>query len=374
LPEQHADATEQPFDVTTVSSLAEILAENTGGLTFVPPAHLPLWLPDLAVPLGWDFGALDGPPVTRMLLRRLGGSNRWDGCEVLNLYRVSGAVPEKLVLDNADRTLRDIGANAIQTHRIDAPSRYGLVAARSSGRLDIGANTINSQYSYYVVNTAAGAALIEQAVIVRESVRPLLNGEVAGLSEDLYRALLASIDRAPAPPSPSPSPQNIGRGVAGLRPEPMPLPSKKIPSGPSETGSKWRAMSTIRVNFLPEFYYGDDAVLLTLDGGGVDELKNTLGDAQRRGSSRLEHDGVTHEFRIEPGSADIELDRTHVVWRLDHVKATEIIGDLTVLSGKGGVVGPTSGHFYVDMSTPAETLVVSRDEYVDVIYPWQPPT
>jgi hypothetical protein len=32
-------------------------------------------------------------------------------------------------------------------------------------------------------------------------------------------------------------------------------------------------MSVIRVNFLPEFYYGDDAVLLTLDGGGVDEWR-----------------------------------------------------------------------------------------------------
>ena len=353
-----------------MSSLAEILAEHTGGLTFVPPAHLPLWLPDLTVPRGWDFGTLGGPPVTRMLLRRLSGGNHWDGCEVLNLYRVSGAVPEKLVLDNADRTLRDVGADAIQTRRIDTPSRYGMVAARSSGRLDIGADTINSQYSYYVVNTAAGAALIEQAVIVRESVHPMLNGEVAGLTDDLYRALLASIDRAPEPPSP----QNTGRGVAGRRPEHAPLPSKEMPSGPSETGSKWRAMSTIRVNFLPEFYYGDDAVLLTLDGGGVDELKNALSDAQQRGSSRLEHDGVTHEFRIEPGSADLELDRNHVVWRLDHVKAAEIIGDLAVLGGKGGGGGPTSGHFYVDMSTPTETLVVSRDEYVDVIYPWQPPT
>jgi hypothetical protein len=34
-------------------------------------------------------------------------------------------------------------------------------------------------------------------------------------------------------------------------------------------------------------------------------------------------DGVAREFRIEPGAADIELNRTHVVWRLDQVKATE---------------------------------------------------
>ena len=133
-------------------------------------------------------------------------------------------------------------------------------------------------------------------------------------------------------------------------------------------------MSVIRLNFLREFHYGDDAVLLTLDGGGVDEFTAALSDAEPLGSSRLDHDGVTHEFRIEPGAADIELTPTHIVWRLDHPKAVEIIDDLAALSDEGSVDRPTSGHFYVDMSKPTETLVVSRDEYVDVVYPWQSPT
>ena len=114
-------------------------------------------------------------------------------------------------------------------------------------------------------------------------------------------------------------------------------------------------------------------MLLTLDGGGVDELKAALSDAKRQESSRLEHDGVTYEFRIEPGTADIELGPSHVVWRLDQARAAEIIEDLAVLSDKGSGGGPTSGHFYVDMSTPTETLVISRDEYVDVVYPWLSP-
>jgi hypothetical protein len=358
-----------PFDPGAVSSLAEVLAEHTGGLTFVPSQHLPLWLPDLTVPPGWDVGAVDGPTVTRMLLlRRPGSGDHWDGCEVLNLYRVSGAVPESLVIDNADRTLRDSGAEAIQTLRVDTPPRYGVIATRSSGRLRVGARTVYSQYSYYAVNTAAGGALIEQTVIVGGD-DPMLSGEVAELTDTLYRALLASIDRAPTPPSS----QNTGQNAAARRAEHVSLSSAKIPSEPLETGREWRPMSVIRVNFLPEFYYGDDAVLLTLDGGGVDEFKAALTGAKERGSSRLAHDGVTHEFRIEPGTADIELDPTHVVWRLDHAKAAEIIEDLAALGDEGRVGGPSSGHFYVDMSTPTETLVVSRDEYVDVVYPWQSP-
>jgi hypothetical protein len=368
LPEQ-ADPTDQFFDATAVSSLAEVLADYAGGLTSVPPAHLPLWLPGLTVPHGWDAGTANDQPVTRLLLRRLRGHNRWDGCEVINLYRVPAAVPQTLVLDNADRTLRDSCAEAIHTHRIETPPRYGTIAARASGRVRVGPDLVHSQYSYYAVNTAAGGALIEQVLIVRHDAQPLLSNEVAALTDNLYRALLASIELAPTPPGL----QNAALGSSAWDPRKPPLPSSEIPSGPPETGSKWRAMSTIRVNFLPEFYYGDDAVLLTLDGGGVDELHGALSDAAQRGSSRLEHNGVTHDFRIEPGRADVELDCAYVVWRLDRAKATEIIDDLAALSSNDGVGQVASGHFYVDLSTPAKTLVVSRDEYVDVVYPWESP-
>lgn len=131
-------------------------------------------------------------------------------------------------------------------------------------------------------------------------------------------------------------------------------------------------MNVIRVNYLPRFDYGHDAVLLTLDGPGLDTFRAALDDALQRGSSRLEHDSVTHEFIICAGAADVILTPTHVTWRLDTAKADEISLDLTVLSKKG-----RAGHNYVDMATPAPTLVVSRDEYIAVNYPWispPPPT
>jgi hypothetical protein len=82
-------------------------------------------------------------------------------------------------------------------------------------------------------------------------------------------------------------------------------------------------MSVIRVNFLDDFHFGDDAVLLTMDGAGVDQVRAALSEAQRQGASRLEHDGVTHEFLIQADAADIALQQTHVGWRLDHAKAAE---------------------------------------------------
>jgi hypothetical protein len=130
-------------------------------------------------------------------------------------------------------------------------------------------------------------------------------------------------------------------------------------------------MSIIRVNFLPEFYFGDDAVLLTLDGDGVNEMKAAVLEAKDNRSSQLVHDGVVQEFYIEPGAAIVKLDHARVVWRLDTAKANEIADDLAALSAPRD--GRTAGHFYVDMTSPAETLVISRDEYTDVVYPWVSP-
>jgi len=124
-------------------------------------------------------------------------------------------------------------------------------------------------------------------------------------------------------------------------------------------------MTIVRVNFLPEFYLGDDAVLLTLDGDGVGLMSAAVIEARDTGSSRLDHDGVTHVFVIEPGAASLDLNPARVVWRLDMAKATEIASDLAALSAPG--------HLYVDMTSPAETLVISRDEYTDIVYPWISP-
>jgi len=127
----------------------------------------------------------------------------------------------------------------------------------------------------------------------------------------------------------------------------------------------------IRINYLTEFHYGDDAILLTMDRAGVHALQASLREAAQGGNSRLENAGVVHEFRIEAGSADIELHPTHVTWRLDPTRAAVIIGHLATL-GEGE---HHPGHQYVDdLRAPAGVLILSRDEYVDVTYPWtQPP-
>jgi hypothetical protein len=117
-------------------------------------------------------------------------------------------------------------------------------------------------------------------------------------------------------------------------------------------------MNIIRVELADDFR-GEDVVLLAMDGAGVKTFMDALKAAEQQGFSRLEHDGRTHEFCIQPGAAEIEMGDDRVVWLLDHAKAMEIIDDLTVIGDNN-----QPGHNYVDIAKPTNTLVLSRDEYV----------
>lgn len=114
----------------------------------------------------------------------------------------------------------------------------------------------------------------------------------------------------------------------------------------------------IRAQLAPQFYFGEDAVLLAMDTAGVAAFLASLTQAVQQGASRLDHGATIHQFLIEAGAADIEFDNDDVVWRLDHAKAAEIIELLTDMSQR-----PGAGHYYVDISAPAKTLVISLDEY-----------
>lgn len=127
-------------------------------------------------------------------------------------------------------------------------------------------------------------------------------------------------------------------------------------------------MSVVRVNYMPKFYFGDDAVLLTLDGGGVDEMRAALLEALRDGSARRTFDEVVNDFELaESGAASVDLTPTHISWKLDSATTFEIVDCLTALRAPRDA-RTSAGHFYVDVQAPAHTLVISRDEYVDTVY------
>lgn len=60
-------------------------------------------------------------------------------------------------------------------------------------------------------------------------------------------------------------------------------------------------MSIIQVVVADDFHYGDDALVLTMDGIGLHAFTDALRDAAWNGRARLAHAGQSHEFVIAPG-------------------------------------------------------------------------
>lgn len=347
------------FDTTAVSSLPQVIAERNGPLSLVAAGHLPLWLPELKIPEGWILAGSGGTPTTRMMLRRLNIASNWDGCEVINLYRVPGVVPQEVVFANADTALRECGARNIHSAGIDTPPSYRTITVRVTGDLIVEARPLWAQYTYYVVESAAGTALIEQVIMVGLDAVERLRPDVETLTGDLYRSLLNSIERGQAAHDGS-APQ--GAVTDSLR-------GSYVDGAPT---TKVASMSVIRVNYVTDFYYGAPAVVVTLDGAGVEEMLAAVQAAVTEGSSVLEHNGVIQEFRLQPGAADIDMEPTRIVWRLDAAKVTEIAEYLETLRTPDPR-SVLSGHQYVDLVRPIETLILSRDEYVEVNFPWEQP-
>ncbi|KMO84136.1 hypothetical protein BST22_13790 [Mycolicibacterium chubuense] len=114
----------------------------------------------------------------------------------------------------------------------------------------------------------------------------------------------------------------------------------------------------IRVGLAAGFLFGDDAILLAMDSEGITAFKNTVSDALREGASHLDGDGVAHDFVVDADASCVELSDGRVVWRFDRTTAGEVVDHLSALASHDH-----PGHSYVDITSPVDTLVLSRDEY-----------
>jgi len=123
-------------------------------------------------------------------------------------------------------------------------------------------------------------------------------------------------------------------------------------------------MAVIRVKKMPGFYFGDDAVLLAADREGIERFERTLSDTTKeRAASHLTALGTCHEFHIGGSEARVQFEEGRVIWRLSEEKASEILHMLAPLKAS---MGP--GHQYIDIDSPAHTLILSKEEYLDA--PW----
>jgi hypothetical protein len=79
------------------------------------------------------------------------------------------------------------------------------------------------------------------------------------------------------------------------------------------------------------------------------------------GAASFEFDAIKHHVVRQDGAADIELGPQTVVWRFDDGRLVEMLNLIEPLVDTEG-----PGHQYVDdLNSPAETLILSVDQYAD---------
>lgn len=119
----------------------------------------------------------------------------------------------------------------------------------------------------------------------------------------------------------------------------------------------------IRVELVPQFYMGqEDAVVMATDGVGIDQFVGALRQAAQSGGSPsvLRTEQQTHTFIQEETGGIVDLKNGDVVWHLSAPQIEEIADKLQAMKSSSKPC-----HHYVDIMAPAETLVLSRDEYPD---------
>jgi len=127
-------------------------------------------------------------------------------------------------------------------------------------------------------------------------------------------------------------------------------------------GILFSTMGVVHVKAIPKFDFGEDAVLLAADHKGLVVFQRALSDAVEKKNmpSHLVVGGIRHEFDVSGSEAHVELQAYCVIWHLPDQKASEILDKLATL-----VATPHPAHHYVDIDGPAETLILSLDEYLD---------
>jgi hypothetical protein len=327
--------------LVSVSTVADVLARNIADLAPVASGELPAWLRRLRLPLGWRLAQFDASPsqLARMAVCGPHPDGRWDGCETVSLFRFTGTASEPLVLDTLDRMLRDLGAEAITIYPLSVPSNGLATAVRSSGYVSVAGQRISLQYSTYLAGSEANGAgmLIEHAIFVDSTRQASLRDDITKLSNAIHDAFTCAVA--------APAEQNVDRSVS--------LGVGDLPR------SEGREVTIFRVGFFPDFKWGD-AVLVGADRDGMRVFLSAVRSAHEDGAATFEVDEIKHFVVRQNGAADIDLRSQTVVWRFDDAKLVEMLDLIEPLVEEEG-----PGHQYMDdLNSPAETLVLSVDEYV----------
>ena len=118
-------------------------------------------------------------------------------------------------------------------------------------------------------------------------------------------------------------------------------------------------MATFRVGYFSDFDAGDAVVLIGADRDGMRIFKSAVRSAHDDGAASFDLNETKHRVVRQDGAADIELEPQNVVWRFDDAKLTEMLRLIEPLID----IEKPAHNYLDDLNNPAETLILSVDEY-----------
>jgi hypothetical protein len=114
-----------------------------------------------------------------------------------------------------------------------------------------------------------------------------------------------------------------------------------------------------RVGFFSDFDCGYDAVLVGADRDGMRMFQSAVRSAHDDGAASFEFNAIKHHIVRQDGAADIELGTQTIAWRFDDTKLIEMLNLIEPLVD----IAKPAHNYLDDLNRPAETLILSVDEY-----------
>src|SRR5271156_6520839 len=173
-------------------SIAAAVARHVDALAELDAENLPGWLTRLGAPPGWRLARLEGSPIEPVRVAVYGQhpDGSWDGCETIRAFGFTGALPADVVRNNADCTLRGLGAEHLTAGALAAPP--AATAVRSSGTFTAAGRRYWAQFSTYLANPIppARGLLLEHSVVTDAASRAGLGDDITNLSNAIHHAFL----------------------------------------------------------------------------------------------------------------------------------------------------------------------------------------
>jgi hypothetical protein len=188
--------------LTAVSSVVNVVARYVDGLAPIPADELAEWVAGLAVPADWQVLPLDAnaAPLARIAVHGQRPEGGWDACDTLSVFRFTGFPPREVVEDNAECTLRDLGAGEGIHTTVAPPPPPGVAVVRSDGHFDIAGKPMYAQYETYVASSdqPGQGRLIQHSIFVDHGSFFRLGRDVGQLTGTVHDAFLTAIGADPA--------------------------------------------------------------------------------------------------------------------------------------------------------------------------------